>query len=401
MRNAQMSANGRSTALIRLLGICAAAALLAVCWTAAGASAQSAPTVTVEHGGWAASDADAHAKTALRNPAYEFTIAGGGAWHCRNLRCHFLDISWEGIPERIGSGGSPHPDLQYTIVMTRAAPSAADLGGSNENFDEAAAATEMFLNIVELNQAGVVDHAHLGVPWAGEQVTVTVIGAESAQASAVVKIPAAVPETFRSREPRGGSTLVRDSGSNLPQVVSVWPKLAGATHYELQYTFRTRSRKSGQSLTKLTRIVAASQGADAYEALGADWSQHPNAQQLNALGNDDVGADGGWIAVVTTLPELLAGEGAWPQENVGGERLADDADIAAALGAGKNAVGIRIRPVIVCAALQSISNHSPPCPTGSAQAAPLALKGKKSRISYVKFEGGSTAEWVSSAGAAR
>ena len=398
MGNAQMSANGRSTALIRLLGVCAAAALLAVCWTAAGASAQSTPTVTVEYKGWAASEADQFERAGLQNPLFDYQITGGGTWHCRDLRCHFLKIVWEGIPERpFGSNGLPPPNLSYTVTVTRDAPSEGEIGIAG--FNEAAAATEMSVNVILLNEGGVVDRVILGMPWVGEKVTVTVTGDRNINASAVVKIPAAVPESFRSREAQGGSTLVTDSGSTLPKLVSVWPKLAEATHYEVQYTFRTRSRQNGQRLTKLTRIVSASQGAGGYEALGADWSQHPNASELNALDNDAVGSGGGWIAVVTTLPELLAGAGGWPQETVGGERLAADAAIAVALGAGKNAVGIRVRPMIVCAAPNSNSGCSPG--SNPSQAAPLALRGKKSKISYVVFRGGSMAEWVSSAGTAR
>ena len=392
MSNAQMSANRRSTALIRLLGICAAAALLAVGWTAAGASAQAAPTVTVDHAGWAAdldpSDPNTpHYEEALASQTLQ--IAGGGTWDCGDLRCHLMHVFYRNIPERPHNSDKPG---HYTVTLTRVAPpSAEEVGVSEHGFE---AATQMSI------PSDTFNHAHVGVPWLGEEVRVTVTGDQNISASVVVEIPAHIPASFRSREARGGSTLVTDSASSLPKVVSVWPELAEATHYEVQYTFRTRSRAHSR-FTKVTRIVTVSQSANEYEALGANWDQHPNASELNALDNDDVGSDGDWIVVVTTLPKLLAGAEGWAQETVGGEQLADDEAIADALDAGKNAVGIRVRPLIICAAGESIYKLSNRCSENSHHADPRALEGKISRISYVTFAGGSMAEWVSSAGTAR
>ena len=74
-----------------------------------------------------------------------------------------------------------------------------------------------------------------------------------------------------------------------------------------------------------------------------------------------------------------------------------DGALGSALGEGKNAVGVRIRPVAACADFDIAADHSLLCSPGSKRTGPLALRGKRSRISYVKFEGENMAEWIGSA----
>ncbi len=74
-----------------------------------------------------------------------------------------------------------------------------------------------------------------------------------------------------------------------------------------------------------------------------------------------------------------------------------EADIIAALSEGGNAIGIRVRPAAACADIDPATNHSSLCPADSERAGSLALRGKKSKISYMRFEGGNMAEWAASA----
>ena len=399
----QLPETGRSTALIRLLGIGAVAALATLCWIAAGASA-AYPTVTAEYGGWA-EDAPDEIKLAIEHtPQFEYSLTdplasvvpGSDTWNCQNYRCHYLNVSWSGITPNRGAGQYP-----YTIRLTRnVLPSAADVGVTEEHFELLFLAARMSLPTLNTAQQ------YVPLPWHGERVTVSVIGAPGSGASDfAVKIPENdLPPGFNSRAAAGGAALVQDpNNSNLPMVLAVWPKLDGATHYEVQYTLRTRSRQSGQKLTKVTRILSPGQldgYSGQYTSLNPNWAQHPNASVLSNLGagNFDGSNPDQWMAALTTLPELLAGAEGWPSETVGGAALAAEADIIAALGRGKNAVAIRIRPVLACGAY-----HHTLC-SGSANflTAVLAQWGKQSRISpYVMFKGDNLAEWISSAGTAR
>ena len=403
---AQMSGNMRNTVLFRLLKICAAAALLAVCWAAAGASAQGAPTVTAEYGGLAR-DAEQSIQDQISSPGSTFTLdarAPGSldfsstntTWVCENLRCRYLNVSWSGI--------TPNPDTStspYTITLARnRTPSAADVGVDADQFAATLVPTQISLPIRDANTG----QRYVPVPWVGERVTVAVSGAAGSEASDVVKIPA-VPRSpvfaSRANADQVGSTLGAAGSAALPPVVSVWPKVEGATHYELQYTIRTRSRRDGQRLTKVTYIVDyrhLHEGSNNnwYERLDANWGQHPNAS-LRELVVTDFGEDGEWMLALISMRLLLGGERGWPSAEVDGEILANEADVAAALSQGRNAIGVRVRPMVACAPV----DISTLCADRSPQMGVLALRGRKSKISYVIFEGSSVQEWVSSAGAAR
>ncbi len=262
----------------------------------------------------------------------------------------------------------------------------------------------------------------VAVPWPGERLSIAVVGGEGSSARTTkvrTPVPPTLPAAFTARANADtvASTLVTDPNSNLPMVAAVWRKVPQASHYEVQYTFRTRSSNADQRRTKVTRIVRASQihndsnTAGHYTTLSPSWSQHPNASVLNALNDSDLntsdGEDGEWVGALTTLPKLLAGAEGWPQDESQFDTA--EADIIAALSAGQNAVGVRVRPVAACA--DYYNNPYMPeadddpsntlCATRPDRMAALALRGKKSVISYVRFEGANMGEWVSSAGAAR
>jgi len=100
---------------------------------------------------------------------------------------------------------------------------------------------------------------------------------------------------------------------------------------------------------------------------------------------------GEWMGAVISLPKLLAGAAGWPQEEVGGATFAAAADIIAALGRGKSAVGVRIRPLAVCSIYLNEL-----CLNRSLGVGALSLRGRKGTISYVKFKGGNAQECLSS-----
>jgi len=410
----QAAGRGRSTALIRLLGLGAAAALFAVLWTAAGAAAQNAPAVTAEYMGWAADIPDPSGPSGAYEQVQQesiFQIVSvaegsdrsviGQQWECRNVQCHYLRVSWSGLAENLNSEGP-----RYTFTLTRDAPSAEDIGVAEDQFGAAGAATEMAKYMFRPSYISVSSgYRYLPVPWPNEEVRVTVSSAPGSAASDVVRIPATdLPAAFASRAAQHAATLVaaaESSGSSLPRLVIVWPKVEGATHYELQYTVRTRSNQAGQRLMRTTRIVRAFNvpGAltVAYESLQPDWSGHWNSPVLSALTNASFGDAGDWFGVVTTLPWLLGGAAGWPQETVDGESAAVEADIVTALSAGRNAVGVRIRAMAACADFDTATHQSLLCSQYSKRAGPLALRGKQGRISYVKFKGENAAAWIGSA----
>jgi len=109
---------------------------------------------------------------------------------------------------------------------------------------------------------------------------------------------------------------------------------------------------------------------------------------------------GRWMGAVTTLPKLLAGAEHWPQT----EGDATASAVREALGAGQNAVGVRVRPVRACGADQDYPPSEPAhvgCATDAHHTGVRAVRGKLSKISYVRFAGGDLEAWVDSAGTAR
>ena len=311
------------------------------------------------------------------------------SWVCSS-RCRYLNVTWNGILPRAEQGRT------YTITVARnRIPTAQDLGITDDEFGKVLVPTQMSLSI----SGSSTSQQYVPIPWAGETVTVTVSG-DGAEASAAVKIPAPDrPAVFSSRAAADqvGATLATDpDAADLPIVMSVWRKVSGATHYEVQYTFRTRSRDE-ERLTKVTRIVRYSDLSDQsgdsgqYSTFSPNWDQHPNSS-VRALEDSDFGENGEWMGALITLPELLAGEAGWPAD-----ALAAKTEIIAALRAGKeNAVGVRVRPLAACAALLIQSDHC--FDLHLQQPGVLALWGRKSKITYVTFNGANAQEWLSSAG---
>ncbi len=397
----QMLGKRRSTAWIRLFGIGAAAALLAVFWMAAGASARGGASATAEYMGWAADGIDSSIAAEIQASSFQINRSAPGArgtdlgsWNCANLRCHYLKVTWSGVTER--AHGNAHP---FTIALTRNAPSAADIGVFDDAFAELVVATDMSTPTHKTGQQ------YVGVPWAGERVRVTVLGTGGNAATTVLKIPATDrPAAFVSRDLQLGATLAifPESELEVPRVLVVWPKVAEATHYELQYTIRTRSSQAAQRVTKVTWYLRAIKipGTRAvfYGSIRFDWSRHWNAPVLSQLTNADFSnTTGNWVATVASLPSLLADAPDWPQEvTEDGRTGGAEADITAALSQGKNAIGVRVRPIVACGDFDIATNHSTLCSTGSERTGPLALWGRYNRISYVKFEGDNLEEWFSS-----
>jgi len=121
----EAAGSGRGTALARLLGLAAAAALLAVLWTAAGASARNGPTVAAEYAGWAGGGIDDSIAAEIRAGRFQIdqsafgTQTGDlGAWSRANLRCHYLNVSWSGVTGR--APGSQ--DASFTILSVPQRP---------------------------------------------------------------------------------------------------------------------------------------------------------------------------------------------------------------------------------------------------------------------------------------
>ncbi len=404
----RIATKGRSAALIWLLGICAAAAaLLVVFGTISGASAQDGqPTLNYTSGGWAPetlTDIDLGGSDRATWEALKFNTwldvqerapgshaTGSGRWGCDDLRCYYVNLEWSNITPNPESGKPA-----YTITLERNAPSADQLGISEEDFAGKVVPTVVSLTVLDPNTSEQI----FPMPWVGGIITIT--GAPGSQASFSTFTDGLRPllgDAFDTRDTRSASTLATNPEANLPTIVSVWPKAEGATHYEVEYTFRTRSDVSpAQRLTKVTRIVSVSQISGTYEDFNANWSQvNRNREELEALTNSDFGNDGDWIAVVTTLPKLLAGAEGWPEKEGAAET-----DILSALGEGRNAVGIRIKPVLACATSEDTDDLSNICSKGINKMAPRAEYGRQGKISYVRFEGDNMAEWVSSAGTAR
>ena len=399
----RIATKGRNTALIYLLGICAIA-LLVVFGTISGASAQDdGPTIDFDMGGWAAetvTDTDpggsdratweALTSTYLsvqdRAPGSHATASG--RWGCEDLRCYYGTLSWSNV-----TPNQEHGKAAYTITLERNAPSADQIGIPDGSFASSVVPTVVSLTVPDASTSELI----LPIPWAAGIVTIT--GAPGSQASFTHSNPGLRPllgDAFGTRDTRSASTLATDEESSLPMIVSVWPRAEGATHYEVGYTFRTRSDDPAQRLTKVTRIVSVSQIAYTYEDFNANWSQARNRAELEALTNSDFASGGGWIGVVTTLPKLLAGAEGWPSKEAAAETEAFDA-----LGEGRNAVGIRIKPVLACATAEDTDDLSDICSKGINKMAPQAEYGRQGKISYVRFEGDTMEEWVSSAGTAR
>ncbi len=392
----RIATKGRSAALIWLLGICAAAAaLLVVFGTISGASAQDGqPTLNHTEGGWAEETVTDYGIGGSDRATWEtltttWLSGESGLWGCEDLRCYYLNLEWSNITPNPESGKPA-----YTITLERNAPSAGDLGISDTAFAGKVVPTVVRLNVLDANTSEQI----FPMPWVGGIITIT--GAPGSQASFSTFTDGPRPllgDAFDTRDTRSASTLATDAESNLPMIVSVWPKDEGASHYEVEYTFRTRSDDPAQRLTKVTRIVSVSQIADTYEGFNANWSQvNRNRAELEALTNSDFANDGGWIGVVTTLPKLLAGAEGWPEKEGAAET-----DILSALGEGRNAVGVRIKPVLACATSEDTDDLSNICSKGINKMAPQAEYGRQGKISYVRFEGDNMAEWVSSAGTAR
>ena len=164
-----------------------------------------------------------------------------------------------------------------------------------------------------------------------------------------------------------------------------------ASHYEVQYTFRTRSKRGFTKVTRLSRFGSDVTGAPGHQGYGdynAEWGEHPNPA-VRGLQNSDFRDDGEWTAVLITLPELLAGADGWPEDEP-----AAKAEILAALRQGKSAIGIRVRPLAACATFTT--NNL--CYSRFLGSGTLPLWGRQSVISYVKFKGANAQEWISSAG---
>ena len=393
---------------IRLIGIGVLAALAALVWTAGGASAQRGPTVKASYEGWAA-DATAEVASDVRASHFQILdIADNSSpaalnrhWTCPDLGCHYLHVRWSGIPAKPAVDGKIGG---YDISLARFAPSPADIGVSESDFE--------LTNVPIAMRMRVADESarewYVPVPWPGERVTVLVHG-HLYGANRVVKVPAAsLSARAALSQTEAGATLVTNhvDPGRLPTVMAIWRQIEGATHYEVEYTFRTRSAE--QRLTKVTRAVARSQVSDKaqgqgtqtgqthyqYSAFNANWDQHPNAASLNALTDNAFGdqpTDGQWLGSLTTLGKLLEGAEGWPQSDLDANA---DADITAALSAGRNAVGVRVRPMLACAAY----DNSALCSDNSRLAAPLAVAGQKSRITYVRFRGADVHAWFDSLG---
>jgi len=401
----QTAAGGRGTAWLRLLGIGAAAALLALCWTAAGAAAQSEPAVTAAYEGLA-SEAPQYIQDQI-NPLLSMQEGAPGSkaitsvgWACGNLGdarpCRYLSVSWSGITPRTSAGD------YYDITLTRRQiPTARDLGVTESEFADLYVPTVMSQSVPSYG-AG---QQYVPLPWSGEELTVTVSGAPGSEASsAVVKIPAPgrpAVLTARAAADQAGSTLVTDpDNADLPLVLSVWSKVSGVSHYELQYTFRTRSGNKQQRWTKLSYIVNPQVGGISdtggaprqYSTYNADWSQHPNPAVRGLTDSDFNRGTGEWLGALISLPELLAGARGWPADEPGAK-----AEIIAALREGKNAVGLRVRPIAACGS--PYSYDSAHCVEQSLLVGgALPLWGRQSVISYVQFRGANAEEWISSAG---
>jgi len=410
---------GGGRPLIRLLGIGALAALAALLWTVAGASAQvEKARATVEYRGWAAADTlDAEARTQIstsqliisRVADNSSSAQHGQAWTCPNLRCHYLHVSWSGLAPIPATDDQPEG---YNIhLVRRRAPSPEDIGVSGADFASTTVPIQLSLYRVPADAS----ERYVPVPWPGERVSVMVTGrnprgTKTRIAFDSAEIPQTVlPASFAAdkaplADAQFGATLVENHlEGDLPTVVTVWRKADKATHYEVQYTLRTRSRVSEQRRTKWTSLVGvgqisdATQGADQayqYSALNAGWAQHPNAAVLSGLQDSDFGdpnneGQGQWMGALATLPALLAGQEHWPESTPG---AVNATAITRALRVGKNALGLRVRPVLACAA-----HASDLCSDNSQLTGARALRGKQSRIVYVQFKGRDADSWILSA----
>ncbi len=382
----------RSTVLAGLLGICAVAALMATTVLATfgeTASAQSSPTLSVTHAGWAddrtlSSDDQSDLGQSFTSPETSLS------WDCSDRRCHSFDLEWSGIdPVNQDKGHSNQVDDAdgWTITVTRLDDPITKV--AEVEFVTGTSLVTSITQPVSVEEAGDTDDRSylLGVPWAGERVRVTVT-AGSVSASQKVTIPANhLPNAFTNRTDRAATVLVEhtETDNTLHSLVVVWPKVENATHYEVEYIFRNDlNQAEGKKFTNVSRIETGSQQQGLYRSLSPVWdSNHSNAAELNALTNANFdGAEADWIIVVGSLSKLLAGAEGWPEGSL------DTAnEIIEVIGEdGRNAVGVRVSPVLACGGFSDSHDKSELCSEGSHNARPLALKGRSSRVSYVRFD---------------
>ncbi len=363
-------------ALTGRLGLGVAAALLTLLGLATAVSAQEArPSVRVTHLGWAADRTlTADESRDLSRPFGVENALHVTNWDCSDFRCHYVQVDFSGIAPEPGldkvDGINTGPGWHLTVSRR---------GGT---------VTEI-TKTIGVDEAGGGDGPYtyyVAVPWNGERVHVSIRGSSTITTTASVIIPAHVPAAFLTRSAMAAVTLVDWEGNlgRLPMLITVWPKVAGATHYDLQYVFRGdlhQGSTGNYSQVVTTRLVTASQKRGLYERLGADWSHDSQRDILNALTNDDFDAeDAGWIFVTTPLPKLVSGAEGWLQEEI----VEDDITRALEAGAGKARIGVRVQPVLDC----SLADYAfAPgltefCSEDTHAMETLPLRGKKSQVSY-------------------
>ena len=410
---------GGGMTLLRLIGIGALVALVALFWATAGASAQRGPTVKASYEGWATGTTDLDVASNIRSSIFDIIdIAEGSStaalndhWSCPNLRCQYLHVTWRGIPAKPADGEDKFAG--YDISLARHAPSSgADIGVSEVDFASTNVPIAMTVRVPDLDgNRHNPGSWYVPVPWPGERVTVLVHG-DLYGANRVVKVPAAsLSARADLSQTAVGATLVvnRVDNGNLPTVLAIWRRIEDVTHYEVEYTFRTRS--ANQRLTKVTRAVARNQISDKesgqgpqghwhyqYSDLAPSWDQHPNSALLDRVQNAAFGDQGQvldgepvqWMGALTTLGKLLEGAEGWDQSAV------TDTGITESLSRGRNMLGVRLRPMLACAAYDNRTSDL--CSENSTLAGPLAVAGKQSRITYVRFRGADVDAWFTSIG---
>jgi len=370
--------HGHAAAWTGRLGLGVAAALLTLWGLATAVSAQEAhPSVRVTHIGWAA-DRTLSADES-RDLGRAFGVVGSSPlrtnWDCGDFRCHYVRVDFSGI--------EPKPDLEkadgavdgpgWILTVTRWHPAGRTITGLTKH-----------IGVDEAGGGNGPDTYYAAVPCNDERVRVSIEGVTGRTTNTSVIIPAHVPAAFHARTPLAASTLVHweENTSSLPMLVTVFPKVAGATHYELQYIFRGDLHQGSGNYSQVvtTRAVTASQKRGLYERLGADWSRHAQRETLSALTNDDFdGEDAGWIFVTTPLPKLVRGAEGWPHREI------DEDDITAALaaGRGKARIGVRVQPILDCSLADSFApDLTEFCSAGTYALDTLSLRGKKSQVSY-------------------
>lgn len=357
------------------LGLGVAAALLTLVGMATVVSAQEArPSLSVTHIGWAADEQPTG--NAARDLDRHFGVDAPPltSWDCADRRCHYVRVDFSGI--------EPKPDLEKADGVTDGPGwilTVSRKGGT---------VTEMIkhIGVAEAGGGAGPYTYYAAVPWNGERVRVSLRGVTNVTISTSVVIPAHVPAAFLTRSALAAVTLVDwvDNTSSLPMLITVWPKVAGATHYRLQYIFRGdlhQGARGNYSQVVTTRTVTASQKRGLYERLGADWSHDSQRETLNGLSNDDFDAeDAGWIFVTTPLPKLVSGAEGWLQEEI----VEDDITRALEAGVGKARIGVRVQPVLDCSLAhpELAPDLTEFCSARTWALETLVMQGKKSLVSY-------------------